>query len=82
MKNSTYTRTFVQFVALLGLALFSCAESSNSSDDSGGFTNSNAVFLVIDEESIDNGNEPKNFSENDVNDQIATIGLRQPLRFF
>jgi hypothetical protein len=41
-----------------------------------------SVFLVIDEESIDNGNAPNNFSETDVNDQLATIGLRQSLRYF
>lgn len=37
---------------------------------------------MIDEESIDNGNEPNNFSESDVNDNLAEIGLRQTLRFF
>ncbi|HSI70292.1 MAG TPA: hypothetical protein VK941_08680 [Gillisia sp.] len=41
-----------------------------------------AVFILIDEESIDNGNEPNNFSETDVNDDLAEVGLRQPLRFF
>lgn len=41
-----------------------------------------AVFLVIDEESIDNGNLPNNFSETDVNDQIARRDQRAPLRFF
>ncbi len=41
-----------------------------------------AVFLLIDEESIDNGNEPNDFSERDVNDQLADIGLRQPLKYF
>jgi hypothetical protein len=41
-----------------------------------------SVFLVIDEESIDNGNAPNNFSETDVNDQLAQIGLRQSLRYF
>jgi hypothetical protein len=41
-----------------------------------------SVFLVIDEESIDNGNAPNNFSETDVNDDIATVGQRQPLRYF
>ncbi|MGM0391786.1 MAG: hypothetical protein ACQEQB_08565 [Bacteroidota bacterium] len=41
-----------------------------------------AVVLVIDEESIDNGNEPNNFSESDVNDNLAEIGLRQTLRYF
>ena len=41
-----------------------------------------SVFLLIDEESIDNGNKPNNFSETDVNDQIASIGQRQTLRYF
>lgn len=40
------------------------------------------VFLLIDEESIDNGNEPNNFSDRDVNDQLAEVGLREPLKFF
>lgn len=40
------------------------------------------VFLVIDEESIDNGNEPNNFSDVNVNDQLAKVGLRQPLDYF
>ncbi|HRO97742.1 MAG TPA: hypothetical protein PLY79_11870, partial [Ferruginibacter sp.] len=40
------------------------------------------VFLVIDEESIDNGNPPNNFSNTDVNDQLATVGLRQQLQYF
>ena len=41
-----------------------------------------AAFLVIDEESIDNGNEPNFFSDVDVNDDIADIGLRTQLPFF
>lgn len=41
-----------------------------------------SVVLVIDEESIDNGNAPNNFSETDVNDQLARVGLRQQLRYF
>lgn len=41
-----------------------------------------AVFLVIDEESIDNGNPPNDFSETDVNDQLAEVGFRGPLRYF
>lgn len=40
------------------------------------------VFLLIDEDSIDNGNPPNDFSETDVNDQLADIGLRLPLRWF
>jgi hypothetical protein len=41
-----------------------------------------AVFLFIDEDSIDNGNEPNNFSEQDVNDPLATLGLRTTLKYF
>ena len=41
-----------------------------------------AVFLVIDEESIDNGNPPNFFSDVQVNDHIADIGLRTQLPFF
>lgn len=40
------------------------------------------VLLVIDEDSIDNGNEPNGFSDADVNDQIATVGQRQQLKYF
>ena len=41
------------------------------------------VVLIIDEESIDNGNHPPNFfSAADVNDDIAAIGLRTELSFF
>lgn len=40
------------------------------------------VLLVIDEDSIDNGNPPNFFSDRDVNDHIAEIGLREPLPFW
>jgi hypothetical protein len=40
------------------------------------------VLVVIDEESIDNGNLPNNFTDTDVNDQLASVGLRQTLRYF
>jgi hypothetical protein len=41
-----------------------------------------AFVLVIDEDSIDNGNQPNFFSAADVNDDIAEIGVRAQLRFF
>ncbi len=40
------------------------------------------VFLILDEDSIDNGDAPNQFSTADVNDDIAAVGLRQPLRWF
>ncbi len=55
--------------------------NSNSSEDDG-VADASVVFLLIDEESIDNGNEPNNFSEMDVNDHLADIGFRGQLRYF
>ena len=40
------------------------------------------LALVIDEDSIDNGHPPNFFSDVDVNDDIADIGLRSQLPFF
>jgi hypothetical protein len=63
------------------LALTACGNEDDRSDDD--LINADAaVLLVIDEESIDNGNPPNNFSETDVNDQLAEVGLRLPLRYF
>ncbi len=45
-------------------------------------TSNSPILLVIDEESIDNGNEPNDFSNVEVNDQLAKVGLREQLRFF
>lgn len=40
------------------------------------------ILLTIDESSIDNGTEPNNFSEADVNDQLSQIGFRGQLKYF
>lgn len=50
--------------------------------DDGGNGDSGTVFLIIDDESIDNGNEPNDFSEDNVNDNISGIGQRETLRYF
>ncbi len=55
-------------------------ESSNSNVELN--KENEAVFLIIDEESIDNGNQPNSFSETDVNDQLATVGQRRVLDYF
>lgn len=55
---------------------------SESEDNTPSGSEGQAVLLVIDEDSIDNGNEPNNFSDTDVNDQIARVGLRDQLRYF
>jgi hypothetical protein len=56
------------------------AASITTTSTNAGSTES--ILLVIDEESIDNGNPPNNFSETAVNDQIARVGQRQTLRYF
>jgi hypothetical protein len=71
------------FFALLILSIFgSCLSDSNTDDELNPNESEQAVFLFIDEDSIDNGNEPNDFSDVDVNDQIAKIGLREQLKFF
>ena len=70
----------VLFVAA-GIVVPACDGFLSSNDDSPGSSTS-AAFLVIDEDSIDNGNEPNGFSDTDVNDQLADVGLRLPLKYF
>lgn len=41
-----------------------------------------AVFLVIDEESIDDDDEPNRFRDSDINDDLAEVGFRAPLPYF
>jgi len=41
-----------------------------------------ALFLLIDGDSIDNGNPPNFFEDGTINDDIADIGLRTQLPFF
>ncbi|HLP35617.1 hypothetical protein [Lacibacter sp.] len=71
----------INYLLTAGILLFitACERQNNPNDSENGST---PVFLLIDEESIDNGNEPNNFSANDVNDQLASVGLRQQLRYF
>lgn len=73
-----YQKPVYGFFLLLMLLLLGSCET----EELVVFSNDAAVFLIIDEESIDNGNEPNNFSERDVNDQIAEVGQRLPLRYF
>ncbi|WP_037321836.1 hypothetical protein [Salegentibacter sp. Hel_I_6] len=59
-------------------------DNANGNGDGNGTPDPDAlaVFILIDEESIDNGNEPNDFSESDVNDNISEVGQRQVLEFF
>lgn len=62
--------------------MLACDKNSDDDDRGKGGNPQNPVFLIIDEESIDNNNEPNNFSETDVNDQLAEVGQRQQLNYF
>ncbi|RYZ37543.1 MAG: hypothetical protein EOP49_31610 [Sphingobacteriales bacterium] len=64
------------------LTLSSCSNDNDPSTPTPPGSDDKPVFLVIDEESIDNGNPPNNFSDVDVNDQLASVGFRQPLQYF
>lgn len=76
MKKRIRIYTLLVFV-LLG----SCMNETNDDGLPSG-PSDYVVLLAIDEDSIDNGSEPNNFTESDVNDQIAAVGLRQQLKFF
>lgn len=80
----TFLKVPVTLILSALMAFITGCDIFNSDDDSNEapFSNDSAVFLLIDEESIDNGNEPNGFSETDVNDQLADIGLRLPLKYF
>lgn len=71
------------FVLFLTVFCNVSCDKEESSNDNVELNNENeAVFLIIDEESIDNGNQPNGFSETDVNDQLAAVGQRKVLDFF
>ncbi len=78
IQNSRTTLLACSAFFLLTIA----ACEKNSTDDRTDDPPAEAVLLVIDEESIDNGNEPNDFSDTDVNDQLAEVGVRKTLRFF
>jgi hypothetical protein len=69
------------YILLIFNLLGSCMPGSEDGDLSPIYDDY-LVLMVIDESSIDNGIEPNNFSETDVNDQIASVGQRAQLKFF
>lgn len=62
--------------------LTACQQETLSSNENPETADNNPVLLVIDEESIDNGNEPNSFSDVQVNDQLAEVGVRTILKYF
>jgi hypothetical protein len=76
-SSNPFFRLFGLFV--LVFVLLACDDDGNSME---ALSTGDAVFLIIDEESIDNGNEPNDFSDVDVNDQLAEVGVRTPLKYF
>lgn len=81
-KLKRKTIPFLAFFVSLIIIATSCEGILGNDKDDNELPGTTTVFLLIDEESIDNGNEPNNFSETDVNDQLATIGLRTQLKYF
>lgn len=80
MNIQTITRIKSGFIATVLLVSFVSCSDDNDPVPPG--STQSPVFLLIDEQSIDNGNLPNNFSNTDVNDQLATVGLRQHLQYF
>lgn len=80
MITTASSNLFFRLFGLFALVflLLSCDDDNSMESLSTG----EAVFLIIDEESIDNGNEPNDFSDVDVNDQLAEVGVRTPLKYF
>lgn len=81
-KVSTFInpqRSFLYFLVIL--SCFSC-EPPIVVEKTEPRTAKDAIFLILDEESIDNGNLPNNFSASDVNDPLAKVGERSQLSFF
>lgn len=84
------TVTAILFCGLLSAGFSSCHKDDDDwNDDHEGTSQPNgsqsiteSVFLVIDEESIDNGNPPNNFSSTAVNDNLAEVGVRKTLKYF
>lgn len=76
--------SYIFLIPLLFFSLISCTgDDTDTNDDSTEeLENSNVVFLILDEDSIDNGNQPNNFSDTEVNDNIADVGQRQTLKYF
>jgi hypothetical protein len=70
-------------IVLAGVVLStSCTRNDDEAATPNQVEGSQPILLVLDEESIDNGNEPNRFSEVDVNDQLATVGQRRTLEYF
>lgn len=82
---------------ILGCMMFTLSACADDTDDitgnpegtdpgqvhgTGSLAENEAIFIIIDEDSIDNGNEPNGFSQVEVNDNLAEIGQRKQLQYF
>ncbi len=83
MRDSVFTAVVIlALVSIFFIQIAAGQESSDSENDKKEDFGHDAVFLIIDEDSVDNGLPPNFFSDTDINDDIAEIGLRTQLRFF
>lgn len=84
MKKGIRTKlrgSFLITASFLMLTSAACTDDDTEQQQNPG-TSEQPILLVIDEDAIDNGNPPNNFSAVDVNDQDATVGYRKPLEYF
>lgn len=83
-KKGLRGRSLVAMLFAVGLStvVLACNDDDNGIGSDKGVGLSNPVLMVIDEDAIDNGNEPNDFSTTDVNDQLAEVGLRNQLKYF
>jgi hypothetical protein len=77
-----FKKRFGVYSLMVFILLGSCISDTDEDGIDKDSVSGNIVFLLIDEDSIDNGNAPNNFSETDVNDQLASIGFRDQLKYF
>jgi hypothetical protein len=82
MTNPIHLRRFFPLLCTFLILLVIAACEKDDASDRTDNPPAEAVLIVIDEESIDNGNPPNNFSNVDVNDQLAEVGVREILRYF
>lgn len=80
MKN--FGKSFLIVPVICGLFISSCEKSTKDDTPLPPPEVIRPVFLLIDEQSISEGNVPNQFSSVDINKSMADVGYRTQLRYF